>query len=79
MFQNASIGNAAIKYISMRVEIFFLENSVLKMYLLNSQLIFHIKSLTFNYYICLPSKTFFPELYDKKINTTLVWLIKLGL
>ena len=37
--------------IFMRIEMLLFDISVLKMYLLNSQLNFHIKSLIFNYFI----------------------------
>ena len=48
MFQNAFIGNVAINN-KMEIRMLLFDNSVLKMYLLNTQLNFHIDS--FNYFI----------------------------
>ena len=54
--------------ILMRVEMIVFENSVLKMYLLNTHLSFEINS--FNYFICLcVSYNNLSEVYDKKIHT----------
>jgi hypothetical protein len=47
MFQIAFIGNVTINIYG--VEMLFFDNSVLKMYLLNTQLSFHINS--FHYFI----------------------------
>ena len=57
MFQNAVIRNVTI--IINRVGMLLVDNSVLKMYLLNSQLSLQIKSLTFVFilFCYLPDKT----------------------
>ena len=51
--------------IFMRVEMILFWNSVLKMYLLNTHINFHINS--FNYFILFIC--FIEQVYDKKINT----------
>jgi hypothetical protein len=57
MFQNAVIRNVTINI--NRVDMLLVDNSVLKMYLLNSQLSLQIKSLTFVFilFCYLPEKT----------------------
>jgi hypothetical protein len=62
MFRNAFIGNVAINIYGVEMLLFD------KIYLLHSQLIFHINS--YNYLICLfASQNNLSEVYDKKINT----------
>ena len=64
MFQNAVIRNVAINI--NRVDMLLVDNSVLKMYLLKSQLSLKIKSVTFNFilFIYLAGKNHLLEVYD---------------
>jgi len=66
MFQIAVIGNVVINIYG--VEMLSFNNSVLKMYLLNTQLSYHINSCYyFILFICFIKQ--FVEVYDKEINT----------
>ena len=68
LFQNAFIGNVAITIYG-DIDALVWQVSVLKMYLLNTLLNFHIKS--FNYFCFLfASWNNLSEVYDRKINTT---------